>query len=208
MSKDFDDEYIKTMYQKAFAGNDGTGYSLDPKYDEERIEGLKMYKRMMYSHLKSIEERYGKLLSQMHPDDILEHIGAEQLQSDAGFVQDASQLYQEDNGEYLNQRLQFGHDEGFGTEEEEKDYRRLNDIYQYPLRMLSVLPLLSVGKDRETYRGAIFDAKKEMAKNDHSDEIKIGPHLSKQEKARYDKMIQKKIKKGKYLDYSKNPEEA
>lgn len=59
-------------------------------------EGIFEYKQLLYRYLKNLEQRYGKLLTQMHPQDILQRINLRELWLDMQLNQDMAQ-YMDNN---------------------------------------------------------------------------------------------------------------
>lgn len=59
-------------------------------------EGILEYKQLLYRHLKNLEQRYGKLLTQMHPQDVLQRINLREIWLDMQLGQDMMQ-YMDNN---------------------------------------------------------------------------------------------------------------
>lgn len=74
-------------------------------------------KKLFYRHLKRLEATYGRVLSQMHPEDVIRIVGASRLRSDFAFVQDLTQLIK-DGKRYFDP-----------ASEQDKEFVRLSNYY-------------------------------------------------------------------------------
>ena len=74
-------------------------------------------KKLFYRHLKRLEATYGRLLSQMHPEDVIRIVGASRLRSDFSLVQDLTQLIK-DGQRYFDPE-----------NEQDKEFLKLSDYY-------------------------------------------------------------------------------
>ena len=85
-----DAEQAKSMMRKMATGETGEGGS----EEKDRIteEGLREYKSTMYQYLKKLEVKYGKMLTQLHPDDVLRKINIHEFGMEAKPIQDMVNL--------------------------------------------------------------------------------------------------------------------
>ena len=83
-------EQAKSMMRKMATGETGEGGS----EEKDRIteEGLREYKSTMYQYLKNIEAKYGKMLTQLHPEDVLRKINIHDFGMEARPIQDMVNL--------------------------------------------------------------------------------------------------------------------
>ncbi len=82
----------KEMLSKMSSGKIGV-----TDHDEETKEGILEYKGAIYSYLKRLEKKYGKLLTQLHPEDVLKRVDFHELVLEMRLAQDMIQLI--DNNE-------------------------------------------------------------------------------------------------------------
>jgi len=103
-AKDHDDDEIIDMLEKMSAGEtertkDGNLIKSthpepgDPKHDAKRMEGLNQYKGILYKKMKTLENKFGSTLTQMHPRDIMERMGVKQYLYYSMMMQDAQQIF-------------------------------------------------------------------------------------------------------------------
>ena len=85
-----DAEQAKSMMRKMATGETGEGGS----EEKDRIteEGLREYKSTMYQYLKKLEVKYGKMLTQLHPEDVLRKINIHEFGMEAKPIQDMVNL--------------------------------------------------------------------------------------------------------------------
>lgn len=83
-------EQAKSMMRKMATGETGEGGS----EEKDRIteEGLREYKSTMYQYLKKLEVKYGKMLTQLHPEDVLRKINIHEFGMEAKPIQDMVNL--------------------------------------------------------------------------------------------------------------------
>jgi len=199
LSTGYSDDDVLNMYEDLLYGYDKDDKFSNPEYDERRMQGIMTYKDMIYKKLQRIEKKYGKLLMQMHPDDIAERMGMKMSFNDSNFAQDVQQFSQPSNGEKMNQMLNFK------DEEKEKDFKRLSDIFFGQLAMVPNIPMLRKSDRNNPYspETATILTYRPLTTPAMMNQIKAGPSLSPKELQQYNKMVQKKIKSGQYMDYEK-----
>ena len=83
-------EQAKSMMRKMATGEEGE----EGSEEKDRIteEGLREYKSTMYQYLKNIEAKYGKMLTQLHPEDVLRKINIHEFGMEARPIQDMVNL--------------------------------------------------------------------------------------------------------------------
>lgn len=57
-------------------------------------EGLREYKEILRKHLKMVEKKYGKLLTQLHPQDVLERVNLHEFFLDSFMNQETAALFE------------------------------------------------------------------------------------------------------------------
>ncbi len=84
------EEQAKSMMRKMATGEEGE----EGSEEKDRIteEGLREYKSTMYQYLKNIEAKYGKMLTQLHPEDVLRKINIHDFGMEARPIQDMVNL--------------------------------------------------------------------------------------------------------------------
>ena len=100
MSKD---EIIE-LYDKLMAPHK-TGLSDEEqlKANQEFDEGILQYKQILADDLNHMENKYGRLLTQMHPEDLFDQLGNDQLRKELSPVQqDPEQLFLKGGGRYFD----------------------------------------------------------------------------------------------------------
>ncbi len=145
------------------------------------IEGLKGLKQLNYEHLLRMEASYGRLGSQMHPEDFMRQVGPEFYTQTAN-MQDAAQLIDDAP-------------EGVFDYENSADDRHFRDLTAYFQKMTSSAMLYASAKgtmsDQELLQG--------MAPYAISEELegKIGgPSMDPKQAAAYQKGLKQRAKKG------------
>lgn len=112
-------EQGREMLSKLAAG-DGT-----EEMDRGVAEGLMEYKNAIYRHLKGMEAKYGKMLTQLHPEDVLRRINVHQFIMDGRLLQDMVQLI-DDNKTGIQL---FTEDAGNENYAADKEYKELANYY-------------------------------------------------------------------------------
>lgn len=69
-----------------------TGEGATAEKDQAVEQGLREYKNAIYSHLKRMETKYGKLLTQLHPEDVMRRINIHETAMDMQLMQDMVNL--------------------------------------------------------------------------------------------------------------------
>ena len=114
---DLTPEQARSMMRKMAAGESGPEGS--EQKDRTTAEGLKEFKNTVYKHIKSMEARYGKMLTQLHPEDVLKRLNIHEFAMDARLIQDMVNLI-DDNSTGI--RL-------FENNPADEDYKALADYY-------------------------------------------------------------------------------
>ena len=97
-------EDIIKLYDKFMAPHKiGLSPQEQLKANKEFDEGILQYKQILADDMNHVENKYGKLLTQMHPDDLFDQLGNDQLVRDLAPVQqDPEQLFKKGGERYFD----------------------------------------------------------------------------------------------------------
>jgi len=158
----------------------------DPKHDKTKMHGINWYKDILYHKLLELERDFGTTLSEMHPRDVMQRIGAKKLSYYSQVLQDAQQMIDSNNSEATKQMLM----EGSNDKGRDAEMKRLLDYYNPLLagfRIYTKAGELGYGPSAKS-----FVESKSYAKNIR------GPGMTLKEKERYNSEIREKIASGEY----------
>ncbi len=116
-------EQAREMMRKLAAGEEGPEATLEK--DTVTSEGLMEYKNAVYKHIKGLEKKYGKMLTQLHPEDVLRRINIHEFAMEARLVQDMVNLT-DNNGTGIQLFTEDEQDENYKTD---MDYKALAAYY-------------------------------------------------------------------------------
>ena len=116
-------EQAREMMLKMAAGEEGPEATLEK--DTITREGLMEYKNAVYKHIKGLEKKYGKMLTQLHPEDVLRRINIHEFAMEARLVQDMVNLT-DNNGTGIQLFTEDEQDENYKTD---MDYKALAAYY-------------------------------------------------------------------------------
>ena len=116
-------EQAREMMRKMAAGEAGPEATLEK--DTVTSEGLMEYKNAVYKHIKGLEKKYGKMLTQLHPEDVLRRINIHEFAMEARLVQDMVNLT-DNNGTGIQLFTEDERDENYKTD---MDYKALAAYY-------------------------------------------------------------------------------
>ena len=116
-------EQAREMMRKMAAGEAGPEATLEK--DTVTSEGLMEYKNAVYKHIKGLEKKYGKMLTQLHPEDVLRRINIHEFAMEARLVQDMVNLT-DNNGTGIQLFTEDEQDENYKTD---MDYKALAAYY-------------------------------------------------------------------------------
>jgi len=204
LGSEFDDDYIKQMFENMSYGMTEKDAHTSSKYNKRRLEGAMMYKEILYYQLKQEERKYGTLLHDMHPDDINQRMGVHEKRKFISPNQDARQFNQSRNGEKVNKALQFK------DKKKEADYWRLFHAFDPAQLFVSGadIDLMDRSKGAQPIGFAPGQLSMYLQKDSRQDPkirklIKNGPKMKGNQLKEYQNDVKKKEDSGQFQNFGK-----
>ncbi len=197
MGEGYSRKHISDMYDDLMAPHRTDLNRSDPEAmaaaNGQFDRGMRTLKEMHYRKLKRLEATYGKLGSQMHPEDFV-RLAGDSYNDHFHMVQDTEQFLK-DGGKYFD----FEHDE------KDREFKALHDYYYTLTRRNAaygaqeIPEIMSQGAVRMDPEALTLG----MAADDFTPEMEAavhGPSLSEKEQAKYMRGLHARARKGNWTN--------
>ncbi|MCR5093420.1 MAG: hypothetical protein K6B72_05555 [Lachnospiraceae bacterium] len=175
-AQDISPEQAKSMMTKLYA-SELAGLDTQDKVDQANAqvdEGVLELKQFYLSQLRRLEETYGQLPTQMHPEDFLRQINTH-FNEHIGILQDVDQLMNKGAGFF-----------DFENSEEDREFQRIAEYYN---NVFMALQNYTIGKSADEASKTVTDltVKEAQAKIDEAQKITGigGPAMDEQALQKY-----------------------
>ena len=148
-------------------------------------KGIMQYKGILNDDLEHMENTYGALLTQMHPQDVVPQLGKE-YHKKYHFIQDALQIVA--NGKYMNY-----------DKEKDRRFRDLSKYYNDAGNQLSSYAPYATNNQWVSLAGSMHPDSAAPVNKDLESSLK-GPKMSKNQEKDYKKRMKSRAKKGGWKD--------
>ena len=189
LGEDMSEDEIAALYGKLMAPHLKSVNLSDPK-DQEAVNktfdsGMMQLKEQQYKQLKKLEKTYGRMGSEMHPEDFMKQHGDKFIEM-SGLVQDTAQMMDEGGGRYFD----------FENNKEDQEYKQLAEYYRSVAQMMTDYKAFkSMEKDTGSKDPGSFQGMDAYV--DPELEATIGgPSMDQKAKTNYKKDLKKRAKKG------------
>lgn len=160
--------------------------------DADTEEGLREFKHAVYKHLKRMEAKYGKMLTQLHPEDALRKVNIHEWGMDTRLTQDMVQLI--DNNE-TGIKL-FTEDKEDKNYKEDMEYIALARYYFHAAGALNSYIqahiAVATGEDLQFCSNMVMEEMEKARK--YEDGVQEGPALKMSQMPYYEQYVRKRYR--------------